>query len=262
MVFQVIGFSNNAVDPDSGADVGPGVFIQFQAYSQSPLMGVAPLYTDVSAVAVNQGPIINAQYDAPISFGGGPTALLLQFSLANLTEADVGASAAFVTTIASTPATGHSLNVNDGGEEGTTISIDLPQINTNALNISDITVEAPNTSNFMNQSTGVSSSNVMAASNAETLVDTALQTVNTIRAQVGAQVVATQIDANNDDTAIVQQEASASNITDADIGATATDFTRQQILVSVSTSVVAQLRVDATQLTALLLNSFSGPVIG
>ena len=262
MVFQILSYSANAVDPDTGANVGPGVLIQFQAYSQSPAMGAAPLYTDVSAVPVNAGPIINAQYYAPISFGGGPPNLLLQFSVANLTQADVGATAAFISTVASAPATGHSLNVNDGGDEGTTIAIDLPQVNTNLLNISDISVQSPDTVNFMNQTTGVSSSNVMAASDAETRVDTALQTIGTIRAQVGAQMVATQIDANNDDSATVQYQATVSNIRDANIGATVTNFTKQQILVSVSNSVLSQLKVSSTQLAALLLNSFSGPVIG
>jgi flagellin len=262
MVFQIIGFSQNAVDPDSGTNVGPGVYIEFQAYSQSPSMGAAPLYTDISAVPINAGPIINAQYYAPISFGGGPPNLLLQFSVANLTAADVGATAAFSTTIASAPATGHALNVNDGGQEGTTISVDLPQVNTNTLNISGLSVQAPDTVNFMNQPTGQSSSNVIAASDAETLTDVALQTINTIRAQIGSQMVATQYDVNNDNTATVAYQATVSNITDANIGATVTDFTKQQILVSVGNSVLSQLHVDSTQLTALLLNSFSGPVIG
>ena len=60
----------------------------------------------------------------------------------------------------------------------------------------------------------------MAASDAETRTDTALQTIGTIRAQVGAQMVATQVDDDNDSTAIVQYQATVSNITDADIGAT------------------------------------------
>jgi flagellin len=261
MVFQILSYSANAVDPDTGASIGPGVYIQFQAYSQSPAMGAAPLYTDISAVPVNAGPIINAQYYAPISFGGGPPNLLLQFSVANLSAADVGATAAFISTVASPQPTGHALNVNDGGDEGTTIAIDLPQINTNALNISDINVQAPATVNFMNQLSGQSASNVMAASDAETRTDTALQTIGTIRAQVGAQMVATQVDDDNDSTAIVQYQATVSNITDADIGATVTDYTKQQIMVSVGDSVLSQLQVDATALTALLLNSFNGPLI-
>ena len=74
-------------------------------------------------------------------------------------------------------------------------------------------------------------------------------------------MVATQTDDDNDSTAIVQYQATVSNITDADIGATVTDYTQQQIMVSVGDSVLAQLQVDATALTALLLNSFNGPLI-
>jgi flagellin len=260
LVFQVLSYSDNAIDPDSGVDVGPGVLVEFQAYSTNPAMGNAPLYTDTSAIAVNSGPIINAQYDAPSSFGGGPSNLLLQFSLANLTAADVGASAAFVTTVAQAPsaATGHSLTINDGGDEGQTVSVALPEMNTNALNVSGINVLAPTTINYMNQITGQSSSNIMAASAAELQLENAINQVSQVRAQVGAQAVALQQDAGNAGVAIVNYTASESNILDADIGATVTDYTKQQILVNVGTSVLAQMETSATQLTALLLNSFSG----
>jgi flagellin len=259
LVFQVISFSSNAVDPDTGINVGPGVYVEFQAYSQSPNMGAAPLYTDISAVPIDAGPIINAQYDAPISFDGGPSYLLLQFSLANLTAADVGATAAFITTIgSSTPATGTPLQVNDGGGEGQIVSITLPKIDTNVLNLSDISVLAPQTVNYMNQSMGASSSNAMAASDAEARVNAAITQITSVRAQVGAQVQSLQTDAENDNQAIVSETTSESNIRDANIGQTVTQFTQQQLLVNVGTSVLSQLEVSARQLTALLLNSYAG----
>ena len=86
--------------------------------------------------------------------------------------------------------------------------------------------------------------------------------IGTIRAQIGAQMVSTQIDRNSDDTATVQYQTTVSNIRDANIGATVTDMTKQQILVSVCNSVVSQLEINTRQLTALLLNSFNGPLIG
>jgi flagellin len=260
LVFQVISYSSSAVDPDTGINVGPGVYVEFQAYSQNANMGAAPLYTDISAVPVNSGPIINAQYDSPIAFGGGPAYLLLQFSLANLTAQDVGASAAFITTLASPAgsATGQPLQVNDGGSEGTVISINIPQMSTNVLNISDISVTAPATSNYMNEVTGQSSSNAIAASDAILRVDSALNLVNEARAQIGAQTVSLQQDAGNDTTLILNETNAASNILDANIGQTVTDFTKQQILTKFGTSVLSQIEVSAQQLTALLLNSFSG----
>ena len=260
LVFQVLSYSNNAIDPDTGVNVGPGVLVEFQAYSTNPALGKAPLYTDISAIAVNSGPIINAQYNAPSSFGGGPSNLLFQFSLANLTQADVGASAAFVTTVAQAPSapTGRSLTVNDGGDEGQTASINLPELSSNALGVSGINVLAPTTVNYMNQITGQSSSNVMAASAAELQLESALNQVNQVRAQVGAQTVALQQDADNANVAIVNYTASESNIRDANIGATVTDYTKQQILVNVGNSVLSQIEVSAAQVTALLLNSFAG----
>lgn len=259
LVFQVLSYSPNAVDPDTGLNVGPGVYVEFQAYSTDPSMGNAPLYQDISALAVNAGPIINAQYDAPISFGGGSPKLLLQFSVANLTQADVGATAAFITTTATAnTATGEPLTINDGGDEGKTVSINLPTINTVALDISDLSVTRPDTVNFTNTVTGQASSNVMAAAFAEQRIDSALEVVTQARAQIGAQTVALQQDADNDNVAIVNYTASESNIRDTDVGRTVTDYTREQIMVSVGTSVLSHLEVSTQQLTALLLNSFSG----
>jgi flagellin len=261
MTFQVLSYSPNAIDPDTGIDVGPGVYIQFSAYSQNPDFGAAPLFQDTSAVAVNAGPIINSIYAAPSAAGGGPPYELLQFSLANLTEADVGASAAFISTVASSTPTGTPLTVNDGGDEGTTVSIDIPAINTNVLNISDISVEAPQTVNYLNQITGQSSSNQIAASDAETRVDTALTTVNEVRAQLGAQNVSLNTDQGNDNTLIVNEQASSSNILDANIGQTVTDFTQTQVLQQVTVSVLSHLNVDALQVAALYLNALNATTL-
>ena len=117
-------------------------------------------------------------------------------------------------------------------------------MNTNALAISDITVLKPIQVDGFNNVIGQSSSNNLAASNAEIRIDNALEQIGSIRAQVGAQVVATQQDANNDDTAILSYTNTVSNIRDADVGKTVTDFTQQQILVSVSASVLSQLQSE------------------
>jgi flagellin len=259
IVFQVQSYATVATDPDSGFNESPGDYVVFESYSQDPRIGVAPLYIDTSALQVGLGGI-QTQYNAPPAFGGGAANVLLDFAIGNLSPQDVGATAAFEVLAATntTPPTGHALSVNDGGEEGQTIAIDLPQINTSTLNISDIDIDTPETENFMNQLTGPSSSNALAAADAELRLDTALESVNSIRAQVGAQTVALQNDADNDNTAVVNLGATVSNIRDANIGQTTTDYTRQQILVSVGDSVLSQINVHAQQLTALLLNSFSG----
>jgi flagellin len=106
---------------------------------------------------------------------------------------------------------------------------------------------------------GQSSSNNMPASYAEIRVDAALEQISSIRAAIGSQTVSTLTDVDDNDTAIVALQSSESNIRDADVGAVATDFTKQQILVSVGNSVLAQLQIQAKQVSALLLNSFNAP---
>ena len=249
MVFQVLSYSDNAVDPDTGTPVGPGVYVQFSAYSQSSGFGAAPLMVDTSAVPINAGPIMST-FATP-----NGSSNLLEFTLANLTQADVGATIAFQTTNGTAAATGTPLTINDGGSEGTTVSVSLPTLSTNALNISGISVLPPNVVNFINQLQGPSSSNNLAVASSEIAVDAALQQVNDARAQIGAQAVALQQDASNSGVAIVNYTATESNIRDANIGQATTDFARNQILNQVGTSVLAQLRVSAEQLSALLFSA-------
>ncbi|MHB8148446.1 MAG: flagellin N-terminal helical domain-containing protein, partial [Vulcanimicrobiaceae bacterium] len=153
MIFQVLSYSNNAIDPDTGINVGPGVLVQFTAYSKDPSLGAAPTYVDTSAVPINSG-TITSSYTTPGSYavgGGAPGATLFDFTLANLTQADVGATIAFVSTNG-TPQnpSGQALTVNDGGQEGSTIAIDIPSVSTNALNISDISVMPTAVVNYQN----------------------------------------------------------------------------------------------------------------
>jgi len=276
-VWSIISASNNMFDPDTGTYQGPGVLIQEEAYSTAGSgFGPSPLFIDTFALGYSS---------FPDGYGSGPYTIVAPsnypananpnfqsgyiyngITLNNFSAADVGVQEAILTTIAQAPVTtGHALDVNDGGDEGTTVGINLPQINTQLLNISGINVTDPevtqvvqNDQNNQTEVTGVSSSNAIAAGSAEVLVDQALQTIGNVRSQVGAQTISLQQDANNDNTAIVNLGAAESNIRDANIGATVTDYTQQQILVSVGNSVLAQLNVNAQQLTALLLNSFSG----
>ncbi|MBV8582427.1 MAG: flagellin [Candidatus Eremiobacteraeota bacterium] len=269
-VFTIVSASNNMIDPDSGTNVGPGVLIEQQSYSVSGgSFGPTPLFVDYSALpdsGVNGIPVnIQAPSGHPPTFStynllniafGGPAG--------SFSPQDVGAQFAILTENPVQPSTGNALQVNDGGDEGTLTSISLPQLSTLTLGISNIDVTDQLVSGVQQngsqqiQLQGVSSSNVMNASYAELVVDQALEQINTNRAQIGAQTVSLQQDASNDNVAIVNLTATSSNIRDANIGATATDFTKNQILVNVGNSVLAQVEVSATQLTALLLNSFSG----
>ena len=86
-------------------------------------------------------------------------------------------------------------------------------------------------------------------------VDSALDTISSLRATLGAQIVSTNEDANNDNIATVNFQATESSIRDLNIGTATTEFTREQILNSVGTSVLAQSEVSARQLTALLIGA-------
>jgi len=90
---------------------------------------------------------------------------------------------------------------------------------------------------------GLDISNQTNAAAAITTVDTALATVNTQRANLGAAQNRLEFTIN---TLAIQEEnsaASESAIRDANIAAETIDFTRNQILVSAGTSVLAQANV-------------------
>ena len=261
MVFTVTGYSDDAIDPDSGTNVGPGVYVQFDAYSlssaytTSDFLG-APLYQDVSAVAVNGGQTGVVDYITPVG-----TNLLLNFNLSNLTEADVGASIAFISQAGAAPSTGTALSINDGGDEGQTLGIVLPSVSTNALGISDISVLYPETVGIAAGSfnvpelSGQSSSNNMTASYSQVLVQQALTTITTNEAQIGAQIVAMNDDDSDDNTAIVNYQQSVSDIADLNVGQATTQYTQEQILTSVGTEVLSQIQSSAKIMTALLIQA-------
>jgi flagellin len=261
MVFTVTGYSDDAVDPDSDTNVGPGVYVQFDAYSLSSantgtdFLG-APLYQDVSAVAVGGGQTGITDYVTPAGTG-----LLLNFNLSNLTAADVGASIAFLSQAGTAASTGTALTINDGGDEGQTLGFSLPSVSTNALGISDISVLAPQTVGIVPGSfntpvvNGQSASNVMTASNSQVLVQQALTTVTTSEAQIGAQIVAMNDDNSDDNTTIVNLQSSVSDIADLNVGQATTQYTQEQILTSVGTEVLSQIQSNAKIMTALLIQA-------
>ncbi len=252
LVFTVTGYSSNAVDPDTDTPIGPGVYVQFDAYSNGGpnAFGNAPLYQDVSAIPVNDGQIAAAQYTTP-----NGASILIEFTLANLTAADVGSSIAFQSIAQVNPSTGTALTINDGGQEGQTIGMSLPTVNTNALGISQISAVDPAVVNFFNNVTGTSASNNVVASYSQLLVKSALQTITTNEAQIGAQIVAMNDDNSDDNTAIVNLQSSVSDITDLNVGQATTDYTREQILTSVGTEVLSQIESNGKIMTALLIQA-------
>lgn len=261
LIFQVVGWDSvDAVDPQSGPIGGPGAYVQVTAYSNNPNFGGAPVSTWVNAVPANT-PLLAIGITTPAVQGGQNTSPFLQelmdFDLGPITQQDVGATATFITTAQNTNSTqGRELQVNDGGQEGTTVGMYLPDVSTQVLNISDISVMRPQTVDYYTDTvTGESSTNLVTAGDAENRTDGAIGLITTFRAQIGAQMVALNEDSNNDNTSVVNLTASISSITDASVGQTMTDFTKNQILTQIGQQVISSTQTNAKQLTAMLFAS-------
>ena len=222
------------------------------------------LYSNDTAFAASQGneAIFNQDFPTNSGFQQNITEPFptntqdIDFSLPNILPNDVGTAMGIAIVAPQASGGGTALNINDGGDEGTTIAISLPTLNTNALNISDISVLRPtqvSDTNAVNTTTGVDSSNQYAAMDAQFFVGQALQTVAQTRAYIGSQMVATQDDSNNDNIATDNYTASESSIADLNVGTAVTQFTKNQILAQVGTSVLAQMQVSAKALNEILV---------
>ncbi|HEX8805646.1 MAG TPA: flagellin [Candidatus Aquilonibacter sp.] len=258
VVFTVTGQGDNIVDPDSGTvQAGPGVFIQIDVYSSDPSFGAAPLYQDISAYPAGAG---NAPYGTLALFSPSGTINILNYTLGNITQQDVGASQAFLITGGTGASNGSALTINDGGDEGQTLGISLPTVSTNALGLSAISCELPQQISIVPgsggvQEVGTAQSNNVVASWSQLQVQNALTTITTNEAQIGAQIVAMGDDESDDNLTATNLQASASNITDLNVGQATTDYTREQILTSVGTEVLSQIESNGKILTALLIQA-------
>jgi flagellin-like hook-associated protein FlgL len=119
---------------------------------------------------------------------------------------------------------GAALGIQAAAAEGATIEVSLPAVDTRTLRIANVNLEA----------------GFLASEDDIGQIDAALQSVLFERAQLGATIVRLQTSAQNDAIATTNLEAAESAIRDTNIAAATTDLTRDQILVSVGTSVLAQ----------------------
>jgi len=258
-IMQIIGYSPNPTDPVLGPLGAPGDFIREVLYSNNPAYGNGQESVFTTTNLTSQGydngtPGSQANQNLPSGTQS------VNFDYQNMESTDVGVAIGFSLTAPRASGGGTAININDGGQEGSVISISLPTLNTNALQVSGISVLRPtqvDDQNFatLNQATGVDQSNQYAAMDAQIRVNAALDQISTLRATVGSQMVATQEDANNDNVTTVNLQATESSIRDLNIGTATTQFTREQILNQVGTSVLAQSEVSARQLTALLIGA-------
>ncbi|HTZ54600.1 MAG TPA: flagellin [Candidatus Acidoferrum sp.] len=259
VVFTVIAQGNNVVDPDTDTIPfpGAGVLIQTDMYSSDPSFGSAPYYQDISAYPAGAG---NAPFGTLALFTPSGTINVLNYTFGNITQQDVGASQAFLITAGTGASNGQALTINDGGDEGQTLGISLPTVNTNALGLSDISSLLPQEISIVpgsggTQVVGTAASNNIPASYSQLLVQNALTTITTNEAQIGAQIIAMGDDESGDNITATNLAASASNITDLNVGQATTDYTREQILTSVGTEVLSQIQSNGKIMTALLIQA-------
>jgi flagellin len=164
-------------------------------------------------------------------------------TLGNITTADVGVTAYVKVSqnvAALTNPTNPAFNFQSGANEGDTIQIGFAATNTQTLRISNINLAASS-----------SSSSSLGAEDAIGQIDIALGTILSQEASLGAIVVRLNEDANNDNVASTNLQASESQIRDLNVGAATTEFTRLQVLVQVGTSILAQSNSNASSVLSL-----------
>jgi flagellin len=131
--------------------------------------------------------------------------------------------------------------VQDGPNQGSVISIGFAATNTETMRISNVNVAG---------SIGTGSGTA-AAEDAIGQIDYAMNQLLYARSQLGAIEVRLNDDLDNNNIAATNLTASASNITDLNVGQETTEYTKLQILVQVGTSVLAQSNVNAQSVLAL-----------
>jgi flagellin len=133
-----------------------------------------------------------------------------------------------------------AFNFQSGANEGDTIQVGFMSTSTSSLRIANVNLVG---------NTGFGS---LASEDAIGQIDNALQTILAQRAQLGATIVRLQEDQNNDNVAATNLQASESAIRDLNVGAETTEYTKDQILVQVGTSVLAQSNSNAQTVLSLL----------
>jgi flagellin len=163
----------------------------------------------------------------------------LTVTVGNITLGDAGTTAYIKVSqfVAASSSSSGALTIQSGASEGDTVQIGIQATNSQTLRISNINVAA--------------TAGNIAAEDAIGQVDNALNTLLQQRAQLGAVIVRLNEDANNDNVASVNLQASESSIRDLNVGQATTQFTKLQVLVQVGTSVLAQSNANAQSVLGL-----------
>jgi flagellin len=163
----------------------------------------------------------------------------VQVTLGNFSTNDAGTTGFIKVSqyVAASSSAAGPLSIQSGANEGDIVQIGIQATNAQTLRISNINVAA--------------TAGNIAAEDAMGQIDNSLNTLLGQRAQLGAVIVRLNEDANNDNIAAVNLQASESSIRDLNVGQATTQFTKLQVLVQVGTSVLAQSNANAQSVLGL-----------
>jgi flagellin len=142
---------------------------------------------------------------------------------------------------------GPAFQFQGGANEGDTIQVGLVSVSTSQLRISNVNVA---TTQYVNGSPSTAGA-VLGAQDAIGQIDQAITQVNGARAALGAVISRLQNAANNNNIASVNLTASASALTDLNVGAATAEYNKEQILVQIGTTVLAQSNTNAQTVLGL-----------
>jgi flagellin-like hook-associated protein FlgL len=142
---------------------------------------------------------------------------------------------------------GPAFQFQGGANEGDTIQVGLVSVSTSQLRISNINVATTQLVNGNPSTAGA----VLGAQDAIGQIDQAITQVNGARAALGAVISRLQNAANNNNIASVNLTASASAITDLNVGSATAEYNKEQILVQIGTTVLAQSNTNAQTVLGL-----------
>jgi flagellin len=142
---------------------------------------------------------------------------------------------------------GPAFQFQGGANEGATISVGLVSVSTSQLRVANINVATTQIVNGNPSTAGA----VLGAQDAIGQIDQAITQVNGARAALGAVISRLQNAANNNNIASVNLTASASDITDLNVGQATADYNKEQILIQIGTTVLAQSNTNAQTVLGL-----------
>ena len=142
---------------------------------------------------------------------------------------------------------GPAFQFQGGASEGATITVGLVSVSTSQLRISNVNVATTQLVNGNPSTAGA----VLGAQDAIGQIDQAITQVNGARAILGAVISRLQNASNNNNIASVNLTASASDITDLNVGQATSDYNKAQILVQIGTTVLAQSNTNAQTVLGL-----------